>query len=89
MSAASSWEITIKVSLGRLIVPEPVSVALPASGFIELPIRVAHTEQVGALPFHHRDPFDRILVAQARVEGLVLVTRDSVMERYDVTCFWE
>jgi PIN domain nuclease of toxin-antitoxin system len=88
VSAASSWEVAIKVGIGKLVVPEPVSVALPKYGFVELPISVGHSEAAGALPLHHRDPFDRMLVAQARVENLVLVTPDNRIRPYDVTCLW-
>jgi PIN domain nuclease of toxin-antitoxin system len=88
VSAASSWEVAIKVGIGKLEVPEPVSVALPKHGFLELPISVGHSEAAGALPLHHRDPFDRMLIAQARVENLVLVTADNRMRPYDVTCLW-
>lgn len=88
VSVATAWEIAIKVGLGKVTVPEPVSAALPKSSFIELPIRIPHAEAAGALPLHHRDPFDRLLVAQAQAEHLVLVTADAKLRPYDVTCFW-
>lgn len=88
VSAASAWEIAIKSNLGKLRIPEPVSTALPSYGFIELPITVAHAEQAGALPLHHKDPFDRMLIAQARHEELVLVTGDRSFGAYDVEIFW-
>jgi PIN domain nuclease of toxin-antitoxin system len=88
VSVATAWEIAIKVGLGKVTVPEPVSAALQKSSLIELPIRIPHAEAAGALPLHHRDPFDRLLVAQAQVEQLVLATSDAKLRPYDVTCFW-
>jgi PIN domain nuclease of toxin-antitoxin system len=88
VSAASSWEVSIKVALGRLAIPGPISAALPGVGFLELPIRMVHAERAGALPLHHKDPFDRMLVAQAQGEGLVLVTSDPLIRKYDVEQFW-
>ncbi|MDP2959533.1 MAG: type II toxin-antitoxin system VapC family toxin [Longimicrobiales bacterium] len=82
VSAASAWEIAIKASLGRLTTSRRVVDAVAESGFEELPIRLAHAEAVQGLPWHHRDPFDRLLVAQAVAEGLTLVTRDPVFKRY-------
>lgn len=84
VSAASAWEIAIKASLGRLSTTRSVAEAVAESGFEELPVRVAHAQGVLDLPWHHRDPFDRMLVAQAMVEGLTLVTRDPVFRRYGV-----
>jgi PIN domain nuclease of toxin-antitoxin system len=82
LSAASVWEIVIKQGLGRLKVPEPVSVAAARLGFRPLPITFEHVEATGLLPSLHRDPFDRLLVAQAKVESLTLVTRDPSMREY-------
>jgi PIN domain nuclease of toxin-antitoxin system len=84
VSAAAGWEIAIKASLGRLTTKRQTADAVLESGFEELPMRLAHAEGVEALPWHHRDPFDRMLVAQALAEGLTLVTRDPVFSRYDV-----
>lgn len=84
VSAASAWEIAIKASLGRLSTTRSVAEAAADSGFEELPVRVAHAEGVLALPWHHRDPFDRMVVAQALAEGLTLVTREPVFRRYGV-----
>jgi PIN domain nuclease of toxin-antitoxin system len=84
VSAASAWEVAIKIGLGRLRPSRTVEQAVEESGFLELPITFRHAERVAALPAHHRDPFDRLLVAQAEVEGLTLVTRDPVFGRYDV-----
>ena len=84
VSAASAWEVAIKIGLGRLRPSRTVEQAAEASGFLELPITFRHAERVASLPAHHRDPFDRLLVAQAEVEGLALVTRDPVFRRYTV-----
>ena len=82
VSAVTGWEIAIKSSLGRLATRRSVSTAVAESGFEELPVRLLHAEQVAGLPWHHRDPFDRLLVAQARSERLTLVTRDRVFRKY-------
>ena len=79
LSAASIWEIVIKQALGRLRIPEPASVAAARLGFEPLPISFAHAEATALLPALHRDPFDRMLITQARTEGLALVTRDPVI----------
>lgn len=84
VSAASAWEVAIKIGLGRLRPARTVLEAVEESGFRELPITFAHAERVAGLPAHHRDPFDRLLVAQAEAEGLTLVTRDPVFGRYEV-----
>jgi PIN domain nuclease of toxin-antitoxin system len=84
VSAASAWEVAIKTSLGRLRPTRTVEEATLESGFLELPVTFRHAERVAGLPAHHRDPFDRMLVAQAEVEGLRLVTRNSVFGRYGV-----
>ena len=84
VSAASVWEIAIKRSLGRLDAPENLVEQLKASDYTLLLVNFDHAEQVGELPLHHRDPFDRMLVAQAQVEDLVLVTRDGDIPRYEV-----
>ena len=84
VSAASAWEVAIKTALGRLRPTRTVEQATAESGFLELPVTFRHAEQVTVLPPHHRDPFDRMLVAQAAVEELSLVTRDPVFARYGV-----
>ena len=86
VSAASAWEVAIKIGLGRLRPSRTVEEAVEESGFLELPITFRHAQRVAGLPAHHRDPFDRLLVAQAEAEGLTLVTRDPVFERYAVDC---
>ena len=82
VSAVSGWEIAIKASLGRLHPRRTVAAAVAESGFEELPVRFHHAEALGRLPWHHRDPFDRMLAAQAQAEGLILVTRDPAFRRY-------
>ncbi len=84
VSAVTGWEIAIKASHGRLETTRSVVDAVTESGFEELPVRLTHARAVEELPWHHRDPFDRMLVAQAREEGLTLVSRDEVLPRYDV-----
>jgi PIN domain nuclease of toxin-antitoxin system len=84
VSAASAWEVSIKVALGKLTVPGPLMDVVTASGFAPLPIEFAHAEAVKNLPLLHTDPFDRLLVAQAQVEKLHLVTNDRMLERYPV-----
>jgi PIN domain nuclease of toxin-antitoxin system len=84
VSAASAWEVAIKTGLGRLRPIRTVEQAVDESGFLELPVTFRHAERVGKLPPHHRDPFDRLLIAQADVEELILVTRDPVFARYGV-----
>ena len=84
VSAVSAWEVAIKTGLGRLRPTRTVEEAASDSGFLELPVTFRHAERVTGLPPHHRDPFDRMLVAQAAVEELTLVTRDPVFARYGV-----
>jgi PIN domain nuclease of toxin-antitoxin system len=84
VSAASAWEVAIKIGLGRLRPTRTVEQAVEESGFLELPITFRHAERVAGLPAHHRDPFDRLLIAQAELEGLTLVTRDPAFAQYAV-----
>jgi PIN domain nuclease of toxin-antitoxin system len=88
VSAASAWEAAIKITLGRLSIPDTVESGVEESGFEKLPILFSHAEVAGALPIHHQDPFDRMLIAQALVENLTLVSHDRRMEPYDVTVLW-
>jgi len=88
VSVASAWEAAIKRSLGRLDLPDTMEAGVLASGFQELLISFSHAERAAALPLHHRDPYDRMLVAQAQAEGLTLVTRDRLLEPYDVEILW-
>lgn len=84
VSAASVWEVTIKRGLGKLRFDGDPVAAVGSGGFEPLPISLAHAAAAGDLPVHHRDPFDRMLVAQARVEGLTIVTGDPSFGPYDV-----
>jgi PIN domain nuclease of toxin-antitoxin system len=84
VSPVALWEISIKQAAGKLeALPELVE-TLVEEGFAQLPITWEHALVAGALPRHHGDPFDRMLVAQAQLEGLTLATRDPIFERYDV-----
>jgi PIN domain nuclease of toxin-antitoxin system len=84
VSAASAWEIAIKTGLGRLRPTRTVEAAASESGFLELPVTLHHAHRIAALPPHHHDPFDRMLVAQSEIEELTLVTRDPVFARYGI-----
>lgn len=84
VSAASVWELSIKSALGKVTTPDDVVAAIDAEGFEHLPISLAHAEQVVSLPHHHKDPFDRMLVAQAMLEGLTLVTHDDQLDPYGI-----
>jgi PIN domain nuclease of toxin-antitoxin system len=84
LSPVTLWEITIKQTAGRLDGPPDLAERVRDMGFRELPVTHAHAIAAGRLPVHHFDPFDRMLVAQAMVEGLTLVTRDADIQRYDV-----
>ncbi|HKE83410.1 MAG TPA: type II toxin-antitoxin system VapC family toxin [Vicinamibacterales bacterium] len=91
VSAASVWEMSIKASVGRLRLPAPVDAYMAekiAEGYQMAPVTWAHAAAVQQLPFHHRDPFDRLLVAHARVERYRLVTRDRVFRKYGVDIVW-
>jgi len=84
VSAVSAWEIAIKRALGKLRFEGEVTALVEREEFEELPVRIVHAEEAELLPLHHRDPFDRMLVAQSRHEGLVLLTSDRVFTQYDV-----
>lgn len=84
VSAATVWELSIKAAAGKLKVPDDLVGLIERSGLSDLPIRNAHAGLAGRLPLIHRDPFDRMLIAQALVERLTLVTRDGLIHRYDV-----
>lgn len=88
VSAASAWEVAIKSALGKLTARGTVADAIADYGFAALPISVDHADAVRTLPPHHRDPFDRLLVAQAQIERLTIVTRDPVFAQYDVAVRW-
>ena len=84
VSAATIWEIEIKRTAGRLELPGSVVTHADEEGFTPLPIMARHAAMAAALPTHHKDPFDRMLVAQASIERLTLVTADRDIARYDV-----
>lgn len=92
VSIASLWEIAIKISIGKFILDEPFEVLIPeqlAKNRIELlNISVAHTARIASMPFHHRDPFDRLIAAQAKIEQLTLVSVDAAFDAYGVTRLW-
>jgi PIN domain nuclease of toxin-antitoxin system len=88
VSAVTVWEIAIKRSRGRLDLPDAWAAALARLRFDPLPITAVHAAAVERLPWHHRDPFDRMLVAQATVEGLALVTADRRLHPYAVETVW-
>ncbi|AFV77005.1 hypothetical protein Theos_2004 [Thermus oshimai JL-2] len=92
VSAASVWEMAIKASLGRLDLPEDLEAFLAevfrSEAFLPLPVSLVHAAAVRALPWHHKDPFDRLLVAQAREEGLALVSKEAILDRYGVERIW-
>ncbi len=84
VSVGTAWELAIKLASNKLDLRTPVSKMTAAYGFTELQITFQHVELAAALPFHHRDPFDRLLVAQALAEGLVLVTSDKKLMQYGI-----
>lgn len=92
LSVASVWEIAIKVSIGRLPLPEPLHTFIPEQlriNRVEVsPIELRHTFEVARLPLHHRDPFARLLIAQAMVESLPIISADAVFDNYPVQRIW-
>lgn len=91
-SVASVWEMGIKVSIGKLPLPEQiddyVSTRMTRLGARSLEINASHVLRAAALPLHHRDPFDRMLIAQAQVEDMTLVSADSIFNQYEVSLLW-
>lgn len=83
-SAASVWELELKAAKGKLALPSNWIDTAEATGFVELPVTSSDARMSAQLPWHHSDPFDRVLVAQARTRGLQLATRDALLEPYDV-----
>jgi PIN domain nuclease of toxin-antitoxin system len=92
ISVAIAWEIAIKAARGRLELPEPADTYIPRrigdDGFESLPILLRHALVAGSLPPHHADPFDRVLIAQAHVEGMPIITADDSISRYEVETLW-
>jgi PIN domain nuclease of toxin-antitoxin system len=92
VSAASFWEMAIKVSLGKLELTLPFSQTLTKvkeNGFVVLDIYFKHTLHLSQLPFHHRDPFDRTLIAQALSENLTIITKEKLFEEYGIKRLWQ
>ena len=87
-SVASIWEMSIKVAIGKLPLPDPINDYVPSCmtelGTLPMQISVAHAFQVATLPMHHRDPFDRMIISQAQLEGMTVVSSDSVFQNYEV-----
>lgn len=92
LSAASLWEMAIKVSLGKLTLTEPFETLIPeqlaVNGIELLAISVPHATRVASLPFHHRDPFDRLLIAQALTEEIPIISGDEAFDAYGITRLW-
>lgn len=88
VSAVSAWEISIKRALGRLTAPRDLRDAVAEAGFRERPITIADTEALELLPSHHKDPFDRMLVAQASVDGIPIISRDAEVAQYPIQTVW-
>jgi PIN domain nuclease of toxin-antitoxin system len=92
VSVVSLWEIAIKVSIGKLILSRPFTELIPEQLEIteieQLPVKVEHLSLLTTLPFHHRDPFDRLIIAQSLVEKLSIVSRDPVFHRYNADLLW-
>ncbi len=92
LSAASLWEISIKVSIGKMTLPKPFEIFIPEQiqqNQIEiLPIEINHLTHVSTLPFHHKDPFDRLLISQSFAEGIPIVSVDTMFDQYNVNRRW-
>lgn len=88
ISAASVWEIAIKRSLGKLVIEKSWSREISRLDAVKVPVTAEHAATVEALPWHHRDPFDRLLLAQASVEGCSVVSADRKLAAYDVPIVW-
>jgi len=91
VSAASVWEISIKASLGRLTLPAPAEAYFAEKvrqGLRVLPVEWLHAAAVERLPFHHRDPFDRLIVVQAQAEAVPVITKDAIFSRYGIAAVW-
>lgn len=92
LSVVNGWEIQIKAQLGKLTLPKPLRVLFQeeqaTNGFRVLPVTLEHVYALDSFPLHHRDPFDRLLIAQAHQEGLTLVTHDPKLSAYSVSLLW-
>ncbi|MDP2832536.1 MAG: type II toxin-antitoxin system VapC family toxin [Pseudomonadota bacterium] len=92
ISPASHWEIAIKISIGKYKLTEDFeaffSREIRNNGFLVLPIEIRHTAALSKLPFHHRDPFDRLIIAQSQAEGILLISSDTLFDHYGVRRLW-
>jgi PIN domain nuclease of toxin-antitoxin system len=88
VSAVTFWEVAIKRALGKLDAPADLLPQIEGAGVELLPVMPRHADRVASLPLHHRDPFDRILVAQAMSEGLPLVSNDESLRQYEIEVIW-
>jgi PIN domain nuclease of toxin-antitoxin system len=92
VSPAAYWELAIKVSLGKYVLTETydefIQHAIHDNGFGILPVEPRHTAVLITLPYHHKDPFDRLLISQAQVEGMAIVSADAVFDQYPITRLW-
>ena len=92
LSCVSPWEAAIKISIGKLQLPQPirqiVQTEIRDNGLILLDIKLAHLDLIERLPFHHKDPFDRLLIAQAQIEGFVIVSVDAAFDAYGANRLW-
>jgi PIN domain nuclease of toxin-antitoxin system len=92
LSAVSAWEIAIKVAKKRLTLPEDPVIFVPSRmqlhGFQPLPIQIHHATRIYELPMQHADPFDRLLIAQSQLEEMPLISKDEIIQRYDVEVIW-
>jgi len=92
LSLASVWELTIKVSIGKIKLEEPVKTLVEFhivnNGIRLLPLSLEHIDWIETMPFHHKDPFDRMLAAQGRVENISIVSLDAALDRYSVNRIW-
>lgn len=93
VSAASAWEVATKVRIGKLVgadsLAQDFAPQIEHAGFLPLPISVEHAQRAGSLPGSHKDPFDRMLVAQAQAENLILVSNEEIFDPYGVTRLWD
>jgi PIN domain nuclease of toxin-antitoxin system len=91
-SAASAYELALKARAGRLTLPAAIDVYIPsrlaAFGFDQLPVEIHHSVRAAALPLIHRDPWDRLLIAQAQIEDMPIITLDPLIGRYDIETIW-
>ncbi|MGB1286509.1 MAG: type II toxin-antitoxin system VapC family toxin [Aggregatilineales bacterium] len=92
LSIASVWEIAIKVSLNKLQFPSPFKETIDRSLFDNqitlLNITTTHTDKLITLPFHHRDPFDRLIIVQSQIEALPVIGKDTIFDKYDIERYW-